>query len=302
MRILDRDSRGYALSLDILLALIPLTLILGMVAADMDSVFYQMEDAIFRGSTERVAADTVSTLLETSGTPINWETTNSSGSGFVPGLARYDQNKKIPDEGTISSAKLGALNLAHLQNMVGPEYGVYMTVYNLTSNGLNDAKLKELGTYNSSVQDIIRIEKVATYSKLNVVSEIVGEIRGSNNVKTYMDPPYPFQTSAYINQTYAYYIVFENSGYLPANVNVTINGNNINFTDFNPKEINSNFLNTTSTGPVDNTVRISAIGTPGTWINIYIVQVTRNPPSPFAINLQNTKPEPCRLELFLWTK
>lgn len=299
MRLLGRDSGGYALSLDILLALIPLTLVLGMVAADMDNVFYQMEDAIFRGSTERVAADTVSTLLETSGTPIYWETT---GNASVPGLAKYDENKKIPDEGTISSAKLGALTLNQLENMVGPEYGVYMVVYNISDNGLNDAKLKELGNYNSSVQDIIRIEKVATYSKLNVVSEIVGEIRGSGISRQYNDPPYKFKTSAYYNQTYEYWIVFENGGYSSANVNVTINGNNINFTNFDPKLINSTFLNTTSTTPTDNNVQVRAIGTPGTWINIYIVQVTRNPPSPFEKNVQNTRPQSCRLELFLWTK
>ncbi|HMK54496.1 MAG TPA: hypothetical protein VK444_06915 [Methanobacteriaceae archaeon] len=302
MAALDRDSKGYALSLDLLLALIPLTLILGMVAADMDNVLYQMEDAIFRGSTERVAADTVSTLLETSGTPNDWETT---GNVSVPGLAEFDQIKQIPNEGTISSAKLGALNLAQLQNMVGSGYGVYLTVYNISSSGASDVKLKELGSYNSSAQNIVRIERVGSYSKLNIVSKIVGEIRGSNTLRTYNDPPYDFKTSYNSNTTYEYWVVFDNSGYSASKVNVSINSNIINFTNFDSKLIDSTFLKMNSTNPtltMDNEVKVIANGTPGTKLDVYIVQVARNPSTPSSeINVQNTRSQPCRLEFFLWT-
>ncbi|MFZ0441196.1 MAG: hypothetical protein WAL81_00995, partial [Methanobacterium sp.] len=67
MPLLSKDSRGFALSLDLLLALIPITLLLGFVAADMDNLLYQMEDTVFRSSMDRSAGDAVSTLLETSG-------------------------------------------------------------------------------------------------------------------------------------------------------------------------------------------------------------------------------------------
>ena len=73
MGLLSLDSWGYALSLDLLLAIIPLTLVMGFVAADMDNILYQTGDAVFRSSMDRVASDTVSTLLETSGTQNNWE-------------------------------------------------------------------------------------------------------------------------------------------------------------------------------------------------------------------------------------
>ena len=36
----SRDSRGFAFSLDVLLALIPLTIILGMAVANMDNINY----------------------------------------------------------------------------------------------------------------------------------------------------------------------------------------------------------------------------------------------------------------------
>ena len=75
MGILSRDSRGFALSLDLLLAIIPITLLLGFVAADMDNLIYNMEDVVFRSSMDRTAGDAVNTLLETSGVPPNWETT-----------------------------------------------------------------------------------------------------------------------------------------------------------------------------------------------------------------------------------
>ena len=64
------------------LALIPITLLLGFVAADMDNLLYQMEDTVFRSSMDRAAGDAVSTLLETSGDPTDWEVNgNTQDSG-----------------------------------------------------------------------------------------------------------------------------------------------------------------------------------------------------------------------------
>ena len=299
MRIMDSDSLGFALSLDLLLALIPITLMLGMVAADMDNIMFQMQDTIFRGSTERVAADTVNTLLTTSGQPIDWETT---GNPIVPGLAQYDNNKGIPIEGLISSSKLAALN--NLSDMIGPGYGYNMTVSYILANGQNGATIKSLGNV-PNAQDIIRIEKIARYAKLTPVSKIEGEIRGSGSSKTYTNPPDTFKTNYFYNQTYTYWIVVENQGYAASNVTVSINMNTINFTDFNPKQIDSAFLNFNQTNPnqlYTNNVTVTAGGIPGSWMNLYIVQVPKNPPTPQSeINVANTKPQPCRLELYLWT-
>lgn len=299
LRIMDSDSLGFALSLDLLLALIPITLMLGMVAADMDNIMYQMQDTIFRGSTERVAAETANTLLSTSGQPIDWETT---GNPIVPGLAQYDNNKQIPIEGLISSTKLSAITPSQIQNLVGPEYQYNMTISYIGQNG---ATIKSLGNIPTG-QDIIRIERIARYAKLTSVSKIEGEIRGSGSSRTYTNPPNTFKTSYFYNQNYEYWIVVDNQGYAASNVTVSINTNTINFTDFStPKQIDPTFLKfnqTKSTDLYDNSVSITAGGIPGSWMNLYIIQVPRNPPvSQNEINVANTKPQPCRLELYLWT-
>ena len=75
--VLSNDSRGFAISLDLLLALIPITLLLGFVAADMDNILFQIEDTVFRSSMDRTAGDAVSTLVATSGDPNNWENTGN---------------------------------------------------------------------------------------------------------------------------------------------------------------------------------------------------------------------------------
>jgi hypothetical protein len=296
---MDSDSLGFALSLDLLLALIPITLMLGMVAADMDNIMFQMQDTIFRGSTERVAADTANTLLSTSGQPIDWETT---GTPIVPGLAQYDNNQGMPIEGLISSSKLAALN--NLSDMIGPGYGYYMTISYISTNGQNGASVKSLGSTPNG-QDVVRVERVARYAKLTSVSKIEGEIRGSGSSKTYTNPPNTFATNYYYNQTYQYWVVVNSTGYTASNVTVSINTNTINFTDFNPKQIDPTFLNFNQTNPTqlyNNTVKVTAAGTPGSWMNLYIIQVPRNPPvSQNEINLANTQPQPCRLELYLWT-
>lgn len=301
MGLLERDSRGYMFSLDLLLALIPLTLLLGLVAADMDNILFQAEDAIFRGSTERIAADAVSTLLETSGDPTSWEQT---GNPTVPGLAQYDAFKGIPIEGTISSQKLASLTLGDLQNMVGSEYGVYMTVSSITSTGSNGANIKTLGTYNSNAQDIVRVERVARYALLQAVSKSEGEIRGSGVSREYYDPPHKFATSYYYNQTYDYWVVFDNHGYEPSNVNLTINTNTITFTDLtDPVQLDPSNLKLDESNPSEffnNTVKLIAIAPPGAWMNFYIVQVPKGT-SLNVITLSNIKPEPCRLEFYIWT-
>jgi hypothetical protein len=298
LSIMDSDSLGFALSLDLLLALIPITLMLGMVTADMDNIMFQMQDTIFRGSTERVAADTANTLLSTSGQPVDWETT---GNPIVPGLAQYDNNQGIPIEGLISSSKLAALN--NLNDMIGPGYGYKMTISYILANGQNGATIKSLGNTPTG-QDIVRFERVARYAKLTSVSKIEGEIRGSGSSKQYTTPPDNFKTSGFYNQTYEYWIVVDNHGYAASNVTVSINTNTITFTDLaNPKQIDPSFLkfNQTNSTQYDNSVTVSAGGIPGSWMNLYIIQVPRNPPvSQNEITVANTLPQPCRLELYLW--
>jgi hypothetical protein len=298
--IIRRDSRGYALSLDLLLALIPITIVLGMVAADMDNVLYDMQDTIFRSSTDRVAMDTMNTLLETSGTPTNWEKT---GNPSVAGLAIYDSSGE-PLEGTIDTNKLPVLTQNDVQNLVGTNYGFFFNVTSLTSN----TNIKSLGTYNSSARDIVRVERVALYSNLKIVSQAKDLIRYTGTPRVYSSPPDPFQTDSYYLQMYDYYVVIVNRGY--SSVTVNINNQQV----FDPKDIrgSQDWYKTipeaidptvlqNQTSFINNTVDVRGTSDPGSSLDVYIVQVAKGTPSS-QVDISNVVPQKVKVELYVWTK
>jgi|GEM_PF-329015 len=299
------DLRGQIFSLDLLFALIPLVLVLGMVAADMDNIMYLVQDTVFQGSTDRVAVDTVNALLETSGQPKDWELT---GGATVAGLAPYDSNG-IPMEGMVSTAKLNALAHGDVQKIVGDNYGFYLDVSEIdnSTNPVSYKPLKNLSTdgvgYNNSATNIVRIEKTALCS--NVVYSIKG-IRGSGSGGTYDMPTFNcFQTNYLSNQTYDYWILVNNTGYKPGNVTTNINGHDVavygsDSTNSTLRaQINSTILNVTTGSPVTNTVTVSALGAPGTYMDFYIVQVAKGTTN---VNLNAKEQKSCRFEFYLWTK
>jgi len=293
MGFLDDDSKGFIISLDLLIALIPLTIMIGMVAADMGNIMFQMEDTIFRSSTDRVAVDTMNTLLETSGTPIKWEDT---GNAQIVGLAKYDSDKMGPTEGTISSRKLAALKESDIEKIVGDQYGFFLNI----TRKEDGAFINSSGTYDSNAKDIVKIERVALYSPFEVVSKSEGQIRGAGAVRPYTDIP-SFVTNNYYTQTFDYYILIETGGYTSANV--TINNNTIVFDSSNittPHKINSTFFYSDPEFN-NNTVSIMAESVPLNWMNFYIVEVPKNTPERL-INLDNIKPKVCVVDLYLWIK
>jgi hypothetical protein len=296
------DSKGQIFSIDLLLALIPIAIVLGMVGANMDQIMYATQDAVFRGSTERVAADTLNTLADTSGSPPTWEINTTSNR--TVGLAFYDTNKLAPVKEKISPDKLASITDADIQNLLGNKYGFFL---NMTSSDGTKSWLNRssggLG-YNNSAPDIVKVEKVVSYSKLNAVSSIIGQIKGATAIRDYSNPPDQFQTSYLYNQTYDYYVVVKNNGYTTANV--TINGVNTmvlnNLTQ--PYLINSTYLNMNQTNPTkfySNTVKVTAGSTVGNTMDLYIVQVKKGT-STNEITAANVDPQPCRFILYVWVK
>jgi hypothetical protein len=282
------------LSLDLLLAIIPLTLVLGFVAADMDNLFYQMEDTIYRGSMDRTAFDTMNTLLQTSGDPNTWEI---NGTTNVAGLAIYD-TKSGPQEGTISSGKLTELDNTRMQNIIGGNYNFNLTVKRIDNN----QTLKSLGSSFASVKDVVRVEKVALYTESPVVASAKNLKRFTGTPITYTSPPYPFQTNTFYLQTYDYWVLIVNQGY--TSVNVVINGNNVfnnntvRFANIT-KQIDPNALRNL-TSFTDNVVSITGNSTAGDTMDVYIVQVPKGTPQA-DINVNTIIPKKVRVELYIWS-
>jgi hypothetical protein len=287
------DSRGFAFSLDLLLAIIPLTIILGMAAADMDNMYYALENTIFQGSTDRVAVDTVNTLLGTSGDPTDWESAGNPPK--VDGIAYYDPLTGTPVKGTISSLKLKALTESDVLDLTGDQYQFYLNV----SRTDNNQSIKTLGIYNGSAANIIKVERAALYSDLVVVSKAQGVIIGSGAARPYTNPPNQFATSASSLGSYDYWILMENNGY--NYVNITINTATIYLGPNNittPTKIDPGLLKS-DTKPDNNTVSIMTGSSPGTSLNFYIVEVPAGTP-PGEITLYNVQPKPCRFQFYLW--
>lgn len=300
MGFLSRDSRGFALSLDLLLAIIPLTLVLGFVTADMDNLMYQMEDTVFRGSMDRSAFDAMNTLLETSGEPTNWEVT---GNANVTGLAIYD-TKNGPQEGTLSTGKLAALSQDNVQTLVGG-YNYYFKVTRIDNNQI----IKSLGNNSyTSANDVVRVERVAIYTESLVVSSAKDLRRFTGTPITYTSPPNPFPTDQFYLATFDYYVLIVNQGYNSADVN--INGNDVvDQHDFRgqatrfvniTKKIDPSALKDGATLQ-DNIITVRGNSNPGDTLDIYIIQVPKGT-APENINVDTIIPKKVRAELFVWNR
>jgi hypothetical protein len=299
--ILSSDSRGFALSMDLLLAIIPLTLVLGFVAADMDNILYQMEDTVFRSSMDRSAGDAASALLQTSGDPFDWEI---SGNPTVVGLAQYDTSKGGPIEGTLDPLKIASITQPQVEKLVGPNYNFYMNVSTINKTG-TPSLIKSLGNNSfAGAKDVVKVERVVLASKFKVVSSLIGEIRYTGGTRTFNIPT--FATSFNSNQTYDYWILIANNqGFTAATVNVNNNAINFNSGNINTAaKINSTFLSMNTTNPnqyLNNTLSLNATGSFPSSMDIYIVQTPKNVGAS-EINTNTVVPKSSIFDLYLWVK
>lgn len=296
------DSKGQIFSIDILLALIPLTLIIGMAAADMDNIFYLTQGAIFQSSTERVAADAMHTLLETSGDPVDWE---FNGTPRIPGLANFDTIKQIPIEGTMNPVKLAMFNRTQMESIIGNDYDFYLNISRVDDG----YTIKNLGTYNSSAKNIVRLERLVLYGYLNVVSSAKDLIRyNPGPPRVYTSPPDPFPTNKYYLQVFDYWVLVVNRGYDSATVEIN-NNRVVDPNDFHgqatryaniTKQVDPTFM-FNETIFMNNTVSVRGASNPWSSLDVYVVQVPKGTPQS-DINLDNVASKRYRFQLYLWVK
>lgn len=309
MGLLDRDSRGYALSLDLLLALIPLTLVLGLVAADMDNVMYQMQDVIYRGSTERVAADTMNTILTTSGDPSDWETNVSNLK--VPGLARFDQSSQQPKRYYLSPNKVGSITSTQIQSLLGDQYGYSLNITNIGSG----ANVLMRGSRNDfsvdpAAKEVVRVERIVLYASYDIVSDAVN-IRGTGTPLVVTANSFP--TNIQYNSVFDYYVYVNSTG-LTSVTSATVDINSatvVKSNDFksgtnpvvkliNPAVYGSDVLKN-QTDLLDNLVTIRLEGSPTDKMNVYILQVPKGTPAS-EISLTGADTAKFRAVLYVWNR
>ncbi|WP_281774471.1 hypothetical protein [Methanobacterium formicicum] len=310
LRLFNRDSRGVALSLDILLALIPITILLGLVAADMGNIMYGTQDIIYRSSLERVSADTVNTLLQTSGDPYNWETNPSNLK--VVGLAQYDPNNKKPVEYTLSTKKMALLKSSlgqqAVQNVMGDQYGFYITVSPTNSTDTIIWNLTSTGTPKESAKDVVKIERNVLYNVFD--SEAVASIKNaghdSGKPRDYYSEP--FFTNQYDLEIYDYYVLIFNRGVTSASVDINqyelMSENEFKGYDKYSnwtKIIPVNYLKA-GTNPQENKLKLEQVASkPDTRMDAYVVRVPKGT-LPGTITANDALPKSYLFQFYAWTK
>lgn len=292
------QEEGYVFSLDLLLALIPLTILLGMAVADMDAMFYLTQEGVYQSSLQRVGRDTASALLETSGTPTNWEI---SGNPITVGLAKYSDRLNAPIENDISPTKLAALNTTLMQDLVGPEYAYFINITTVQTN----APYYSLGEYNSSVQNIARIERLVQLAKFEIVSEGT-TVRNPSPARDFTNPPNPFKTNIEYNRIFEHYVLIFKNGTVSASVEVndyTVITQDEFAEDFTFKRVKipDNRLRN-GTGLQDNSVVLKSVSSQGRdYFNIYVIRVPRGYPEG-QITERDAMPILGRFVLYIWVR
>ena len=307
LKIIKGDSKGYALSLDLLLALIPITLMLGLVTANMGNIMYETQDTIYRSSNERVAADTANTLLKTSGDPYDWETNPATVN--VVGMAKYDYNNHLTAEYVLTPQKVGATQSSAIQNILGSQYGFLLTITGLP-NGNTIVNMTNSGSTNANfnnASDVVKVERLVLVSAFDIVAEF-------KKVRLTRQPPTLtkyFPTNRAYLDIYDYYVYVDNSNLVSTGwveVNDVSGVDRVVPTSAFPSDpplvryidpVTQNLKN--GTDLQSNKVSTRLPGSPGDTADVYVLQVPKGTPIGL-INPYGPQRIRAMFNLYVWTK
>ncbi len=314
MKLLKKDSRGLAFSFDMLLALIPITLVLGLVAANMGNIMYDTQDLVYRSSAERAAQDTTNALLKTSGDPYNWEALSSSQVKSI-GMAKYDPQNKLPREYVLSVDKVGAVTPSMVQNILGNQYSFQMlittpvvggdqrTIINMTSGG--NTKTKD------TASDVVAVERIVTISEFEIVAELYNvRLTGQPITLTEYFPT----NKAYLD-VFDYYVYVDNADLVSsgwAEINGVSGNERVIPTSAFPIPAGSPPYLVRKIDPVThklknetdlqmNKIETRLAGSPGDTADVYVIRVPKGTPIE-KITPENVKGVKSKFVLYVWLR
>lgn len=122
------NNKAQLFTLDLLLALVPLTLVLGMSATAMGGVVTQIQEYVYFYSMQRQVSDAADVLIKTPGVPPNW---NATIAPTTIGLVDYSCNRTAPN--LLDYNKIIAADAAKLSKILSaPNF--YFEVYNFNTS------------------------------------------------------------------------------------------------------------------------------------------------------------------------
>jgi len=308
LRLFNKDSKGVALSLDILIALIPITIMLGLVTSSMGNIMYETHDALYRSSNERVAADVANTLLKTSGDPYDWETNPASLKTL--GWAKYDYNNHLPIEYVLMPQKVGASSPSLIQNLLGSQYGFLLTITSVPNGStiVNMTSSCDTNANFNNASDVVKVERLVLVSAFDIVAEF-------HNIRLQKGGPITlegnFPTSRTYLDMYDYYVYVDNSDLVSSGF-VEINDVGGKNQIVRPSDFPSTPPLVRKIDPVtqklknqtnlqSNKVETELRGSPGDVADVYIIQVPKGTPEGL-INPHGPQRVRAMFNLYVWTK
>ncbi|NYB52890.1 MAG: hypothetical protein HVN35_10090 [Methanobacteriaceae archaeon] len=165
---LAEDKKGIVFSIDLMLALILITVILGVSANTMDIVGSKMQDYSYAHSLERITMSGADMLIKTPGSPENWEELMELN-GITPGLAEIDSSKMTSKPNVLSKAKIERLKQSYDLLMLGkviPEYCNSTLIIYPVDQCLEPIVVKNIST-NQSSSDVWVVNRTVMCNYIN---------------------------------------------------------------------------------------------------------------------------------------
>jgi hypothetical protein len=185
---LKENKGGQILSMDLLLALVLFSVLLGVSANAMDLVTSKMDESSYVYSLQRITNENANILLNTPGTPENWEEGHQTLSMVKPGLAKVDPITGAVNK-TLSIKKISKLGENYQELMDGK-----VLPFGLNSSMIvspRDSSLETITVNNQEhpdeAKDILIINRtiMCDYMIANALTSIVSNQPSETSSDTY---------------------------------------------------------------------------------------------------------------------
>jgi hypothetical protein len=188
---MNKMNKAQLFTVDLLIALVPITIALGLSANALSGLAGQVQDYAYYYDMKRVVDDAADILVKTPGEPPDWNFTNPPSK---LGLAKY--SSKGRGFNNIDYEKVQALNVSYIGELLGWRY----PYFRLTISAIGGTSVKSW-TYGSrdSVREIFATERIA--------SMVPNQLWSIVNV-TYRGTPLRCDYTCKFNNS-RYYIEFE---------------------------------------------------------------------------------------------
>lgn len=150
---------GMVFSMDLMLALVIITVLLGVSADAMDIAGWKIQDYSYANSLERITLAAADLLVKNPGSPENWEESGDF-SRVTPGLAEVDPVTMKVRPNTLSVRKINCLKESYDKLMKGrviPSYCNSSLTISPVDQSLEPVTMGELGSSSSS--DVIVVNR-----------------------------------------------------------------------------------------------------------------------------------------------